>query len=151
MFFLVQHNFYWKEVWAKNIQNPDFIELLYVFIFIETKYGPKIFKILTLAPFVCLNLGLFGLFFQPEQYFSLTTIQSEQCFSASFSQNSTNRMGPYFKQNPIRETLLKEFKEKLFFKKSDHYQIGHGVSEGSWAMPRILFARFLFRSFDSFE
>jgi hypothetical protein len=38
-------------VWAKNIENPDFIELLYVFIFIENKYGPKIFKILTLFVF----------------------------------------------------------------------------------------------------
>ena len=33
-------------------------------------------------PFACLKFGLFGLFFQPEQCFSLTTIQSEQCFSA---------------------------------------------------------------------
>ena len=38
--------------------------------------------------------GLFGFFFQLEQCFSLTTIQSEQCFSASFSQNSTNQTGP---------------------------------------------------------
>jgi len=29
--------------------------------------------------------GLFGFFFQPEQYFSLTTIQPEQYFLASFS------------------------------------------------------------------
>jgi len=27
---------------------------------------------------------VFDLFFQPEQYFSLTTIQPEQCFSAKF-------------------------------------------------------------------
>jgi len=27
-------------------------------------------------------------------FFSLTTIQPEQCFSASFSQNSVSRMGP---------------------------------------------------------
>ena len=40
------------------------------------------------APFACLN---FGLFFQPEQYFSLTTIQPEQCFSARFSQVSDQR------------------------------------------------------------
>ena len=30
--------------------------------------------------------GLFGFFFQPEQYFPFTPIQSEQCFSVSFSQ-----------------------------------------------------------------
>ena len=46
------------------------------------------------APFACLKFGLFGLFFQPEQCFSLTTIQPEQCFSASFSQNSDQRTGP---------------------------------------------------------
>jgi len=28
--------------------------------------------------------GLFGLFFQPEQYFSLTAIQLKQCFSVKF-------------------------------------------------------------------
>ena len=28
------------------------------------------------------EIGLFGLFFQPEQYFSLTTIQPEQCFQS---------------------------------------------------------------------
>jgi len=39
--------------------------------------------------------GLFGFFFQPEQCFSLTTIQLEQCFSVSFSQNSTSRTGPF--------------------------------------------------------
>ena len=39
--------------------------------------------------------GLFGLFFQPEQCFSLTTIQPEQYFSASFSQSSDQRTGPY--------------------------------------------------------
>ena len=37
-----------------------------------------------MAPFVCLKNGLFGFFFQLEQCFSLTTIQPEQCFSASF-------------------------------------------------------------------
>ena len=37
--------------------------------------------------------GLFGFFFQPEQYFSLTTFQPEQCFSASFSQDSASRTG----------------------------------------------------------
>ena len=37
---------------------------------------------------------IFGLFFQPEQCFSLTTIQPEQCFPASFSQDSVNRTGP---------------------------------------------------------
>ena len=31
--------------------------------------------------------GLFGFFFQPEQYFSLTIIQPEQCFSAKFQTN----------------------------------------------------------------
>jgi len=36
---------------------------------------------------------LFGFFFQSEQYFSFTTIQQEQCFSASFSQNSASRTG----------------------------------------------------------
>ena len=30
--------------------------------------------------------GLFGFFFQPEQYFALTTFHPEQCFSANFSQ-----------------------------------------------------------------
>ena len=51
-------------------------------------------KLVILAPFACLKFGLFGLFFQPEQCFSLTTIQPEQCFSASFSQSSDQRMGP---------------------------------------------------------
>jgi hypothetical protein len=37
--------------WAKNIQNPDFIALLYVLIFIEKKYGPKIYKTLTFFVF----------------------------------------------------------------------------------------------------
>ena len=37
--------------------------------------------------------GLFGFFFQSKQYFSLTTIQPEQCFSASFSQVSDQRTG----------------------------------------------------------
>jgi len=41
-----------------------------------------------------LIFGLFGFFFQAEQCFSLTTIQPEQCFSASFSQNSVSRTGP---------------------------------------------------------
>ena len=36
------------------------------------------------ALFACLKNGLFGFFFQLEQCFSLTTIQPEQCFSASF-------------------------------------------------------------------
>ncbi|XP_066353005.1 uncharacterized protein [Miscanthus floridulus] len=40
-----------------------------------------------------LETGLFGLFFQPEQCFSLTTIQPEQCLSASFSQVSASRTG----------------------------------------------------------
>ena len=35
----------------------------------------------TKVSFACLKFGLFGLFFQPEQYFSLTTIQPEQYFS----------------------------------------------------------------------
>jgi len=30
--------------------------------------------------FACLKFGLFGLFFPPEQCFSLTTIQPKQCF-----------------------------------------------------------------------
>ena len=47
-----------------------------------------------LAPFACLKNGLFGFFFQPEQCFSLTTIQPEQYFSASFSQVSDQRTGP---------------------------------------------------------
>ena len=38
--------------------------------------------------------SLFGFFFQLKQCFSLTTIQPEQCFSASFSQNSSSRTGP---------------------------------------------------------
>ena len=49
-----------------------------------------------LAPFACLKFGLFDLFFQSEQCFSLTTIQPEQCFSASFSQSSDQRMGPMY-------------------------------------------------------
>ena len=47
-----------------------------------------------LASFACLKFDLFGLFFQPEQCFSLTTIQPEQCFSASFSQSSDQRTAP---------------------------------------------------------
>ena len=47
-----------------------------------------------MAPFACLKFSLFGLFFQPEQCFSLTTIQPEQYFSASFSQVSDQRTGP---------------------------------------------------------
>ena len=49
---------------------------------------------LCFAPFACLKFGLFGLFFQPEQCFSLTTILPEQCFSANFSQSSDQRTGP---------------------------------------------------------
>ena len=41
---------------------------------------------LIMASFACLKFGLFGLFFQPEQCFSLTTIQPEQYLQ--FSQNS---------------------------------------------------------------
>ena len=36
--------------------------------------------------------SLFDFFFQSEQYFSLVTIQPEQYFSASFSQNYVSRM-----------------------------------------------------------
>ena len=50
----------------------------------------------TTALFACLKFGLFGLFFQPEQCFSLTTIQPKQCFSATFSQVSDQRTGPVF-------------------------------------------------------
>ena len=41
--------------------------------------------------------GLLGLFFQPEQCFSLTTIQPEQCFqpiSAKFQQTERGRLQP---------------------------------------------------------
>ena len=48
---------------------------------------------MALAPLACLKFGLFGLFFQPEQCFSLTTIQPEQCFSANFNQDSDQRTG----------------------------------------------------------
>jgi len=41
-----------------------------------------------------LIFGLFGFFFQPEPCFFLTTIQPEQYFSASFSQNSASRTEP---------------------------------------------------------
>ena len=41
-----------------------------------------------------LKFGLFGLFFQPEQCFYLTTIQPKQYFSASFSQNSNQLTWP---------------------------------------------------------
>ena len=46
----------------------------------------NLFPRVTLWPrSLVLKFSLFSLFFQSEQYFSLTTIQSEQCFSASFS------------------------------------------------------------------
>jgi len=62
---------------------------------------------ITLAPFACLKFGLFGLFFQPEQCFSLTTIQPEQCFSASFSQSSDQRTGPGKLQRVVLHLLNK--------------------------------------------
>jgi len=57
-----------------------------------------------------LIFGLFGFFFQLEQCFSLTAIQSEQCFSASFSQVLDQRTGPF--SSPIRSIhkLFHEFK-----------------------------------------
>ena len=71
---------------------------MYIFVVIIVAY--KILVALQMITFyikglfACLKFGLFGLFFQPEQCFSLTTIQPEQCFSASFSQNSDQRTGP---------------------------------------------------------
>jgi len=52
----------------------------YVIIFAK-RYIFIIYLFDIMAPFACLKFGLFGLFFQPEQYFSLTTIQPEQCIS----------------------------------------------------------------------
>ena len=43
--------------------------------------------------------GFFGLFFQLEQCFSLTTIQPEQCFLASFSQDSASERSQYVNRN----------------------------------------------------
>ena len=54
------------------------------------KFYPQIAQILRLV----LNLACSACFFQPEQYFSFTTIQPEQCFSASFGQNSASRTRP---------------------------------------------------------
>ena len=51
---------------------------------------------------------LFGLFFQPEQYFSLTAIQPEQCFSASFSQNLASRMGPWWWNKDVQKAIKKK-------------------------------------------
>ena len=50
--------------------------------------------LLYLGPVRLSKFGLFDLFFQLEQCFSLTIIQPEQCFSASFSQVSDQRTGP---------------------------------------------------------
>ena len=47
----------------------------------------------TKAPFACLKFGLFGLFFQPEQCFSLTTIQPEQCFQPVSARIQTSERG----------------------------------------------------------
>jgi len=41
----------------------------------------------------CSAYPVFGLFFQLEQCFSLTTIQSKQCFSANFSKDLDNERG----------------------------------------------------------
>jgi len=79
------------------------------------KYAP----LNNLAPFACLKFGLFGLFFQPEQCFSLTTIQPEQYFSASFSQSSDQRTGPLPQPDnhtaePVAEVSSEQHKDANF-------------------------------------
>jgi len=66
--------------------------------------------------------SLVGFFFQPEQYFSLTTIQPEQCFSASFSQNYASRTRPLFpgaviSLHPAFVTYHKEQQQRFLFGK----------------------------------
>ena len=59
-----------------------------------------------MAPFGLPHIRLVWFLFQPEQYFSLTIIQPEQCFSASFSQNSDGRTGPAARQVALSEIIL---------------------------------------------
>jgi len=48
------------------------------------------------ASFGYLEIGLFGLFFQPEQCFSLTIIQPEQCFQPVSASRTVINLDSFF-------------------------------------------------------
>ena len=86
--------------------NSTVTDLISMFAWSYLAYKLWLINQQTMAPFACLKNSLFGFFFQPEQYFSFTTIQPEQCFSASFSQISDQQTGQYFSLTPNQATVL---------------------------------------------
>ena len=61
--------------------------------------------------------GLFGLFFQPEQCFSLTTIQAEQCFQPVSAKIQTSERGHYNNLQAAIHTL----QDKIYKAKPIHF------------------------------